>query len=38
MNDQKKQTNRRSNRALPGKGVEWLHDPIFNKGTAFSEA
>jgi len=24
--------------ALPGKGVEWLHNPIFNKGTAFTDA
>ena len=28
----------RPNRALPSKGVEWLHNPIFNKGTAFTEA
>ena len=28
----------RSGHALPGKGVEWLHNPIFNKGTAFTEA
>ena len=28
----------RPNRALPAKGVEWLHNPIFNKGTAFTEA
>jgi len=38
MNDQKKQTGNRSGRALPRKGIEWLHNPIFNKGTAFSEA
>ena len=25
-------------RALPAKGVDWLHNPIFNKGTAFTEA
>jgi len=25
-------------RALPSKGVEWLHNPVFNKGTAFTEA
>jgi len=24
--------------ALPVKGVDWLHNPIFNKGTAFTEA
>ena len=23
---------------LPAKGVDWLHNPIFNKGTAFTEA
>ena len=27
-----------SNRALPAKGVDWLNNPIFNKGTAFTEA
>ena len=37
MKDRKKQTNNRSGRARPGKGVEWLHNPVFNKGTAFSE-
>jgi malate dehydrogenase (oxaloacetate-decarboxylating)(NADP+) len=26
------------NRALPVKGVDWLHNPVFNKGTAFTEA
>jgi malate dehydrogenase (oxaloacetate-decarboxylating)(NADP+) len=26
------------NRALPAKGVEWLNNPVFNKGTAFTEA
>jgi malate dehydrogenase (oxaloacetate-decarboxylating)(NADP+) len=25
-------------RTLPAKGIDWLHDPIFNKGTAFTEA
>ena len=35
----KKNTNLpRHNRALPGKGVEWLHNPVFNKGTAFTGA
>ena len=28
----------RVNRALPAKGVDWLHNPVFNKGTAFTEA
>ena len=23
---------------LPAKGVEWLHNPNFNKGTAFTDA
>ncbi|HTL73228.1 MAG TPA: NAD-dependent malic enzyme [bacterium] len=27
-----------SNRAMPAKGVDWLNNPIFNKGTAFTEA
>ena len=27
-----------SNRTLPATGVDWLHNPIFNKGTAFTEA
>jgi malate dehydrogenase (oxaloacetate-decarboxylating)(NADP+) len=31
------QTSRRG-RALPANGVDWLHNPIFNKGTAFTEA
>src|SRR6202142_4168340 len=38
MNDLKKRTRKRSGQALPGKGMEWLHNPVFNKGTAFSEA
>jgi malate dehydrogenase (oxaloacetate-decarboxylating)(NADP+) len=25
-------------RALPAKGVDWLRNPVFNKGTAFTEA
>ena len=25
-------------RTLPGTGLEWLHNPVFNKGTAFTEA
>ena len=27
----------KSSRALPGRGVDWLHNPVFNKGTAFTE-
>ena len=27
-----------ANRAWPTTGVDWLHNPIFNKGTAFTEA
>jgi|GEM_PF-1775127 len=30
--------NHRSNHVLPVKGVDWLHNPVFNKGTAFSDA
>lgn len=29
---------RRPNRALPARGMDWLHNPVFNKGTAFTEA
>ncbi|MDD5139371.1 MAG: NAD-dependent malic enzyme [Verrucomicrobiales bacterium] len=28
----------RHNRARPVKGVDWLHNPVFNKGTAFTAA
>jgi malate dehydrogenase (oxaloacetate-decarboxylating)(NADP+) len=35
MTTQKKS---KTNRALPVKGVDWLHNPVFNKGTAFTEA
>ena len=28
----------RPNRALPAKGVDWLNNPVFNKGTAFTDA
>jgi malate dehydrogenase (oxaloacetate-decarboxylating)(NADP+) len=28
----------KTNRALPTQGVDWLHNPVFNKGTAFTEA
>jgi len=34
----KKQKSHRHNRALPGKGVDWLNNPVFNKGTAFTAA
>src|SRR5271165_315121 len=34
----KKQKSNKSSRALPAKGVDWLHNPVFNKGTAFTEA
>jgi malate dehydrogenase (oxaloacetate-decarboxylating)(NADP+) len=38
MKDRKKTSNPHPNRALPGTGAEWLHNPVFNKGTAFTEA
>ncbi len=28
----------RANPALPAKGIDWLRNPVFNKGTAFTEA
>ena len=28
----------RTIRALPAKGMDWLHNPVFNKGTAFTDA
>ena len=31
-------TSSRIRRILPAKGVDWLHHPVFNKGTAFTEA
>ena len=34
----KKTNHTGSNRTLPASGVDWLHNPIFNKGTAFTEA
>ena len=37
MNTKKPKTIR-ANRALPAKGVDWLHNPVFNKGTAFTDA
>jgi malate dehydrogenase (oxaloacetate-decarboxylating)(NADP+) len=38
MTTTKKQKSNRPNRALPTKGVDWLNNPIFNKGTAFTSA
>ncbi len=38
MKDRKKPIRHRANRARPATGVEWLHNPVFNKGTAFTEA
>ncbi len=38
MTASKKSNSSRVNRALPAKGVDWLHNPVFNKGTAFTEA
>jgi len=38
MNTARKAKAIRANRALPAKGVDWLHNPVFNKGTAFTEA
>jgi malate dehydrogenase (oxaloacetate-decarboxylating)(NADP+) len=32
------QVKSKTSRARPTKGVDWLHNPIFNKGTAFTEA
>jgi len=31
-------SDRLASRTLPAKGMDWLHNPIFNKGTAFTEA
>ena len=28
----------KTNRTLPTRGVDWLHNPVFNKGTAFTES
>ena len=38
MTTSKKSKTLRANRALPAKGVDWLHNPVFNKGTAFTDA
>ena len=27
-----------ANHSLPAKGIDWLHNPVLNKGTAFTEA
>ena len=35
---QTKHTKNLSGRTLPVKGVDWLHNPNFNKGTAFTDA
>ena len=37
MNASNKKAPQRTNRTLPTSGVDWLHNPIFNKGTAFTE-
>ena len=34
----KKEKSNRTGRTRPTKGVDWLHNPVFNKGTAFTEA
>src|SRR5580692_7537295 len=38
MKTQKKSKPGRADRALPAKGIDWLHNPVFNKGTAFTGA
>jgi len=38
MTTAKKQKPEPPIRVLPVRGVDWLHDPAFNKGTAFTEA
>ena len=38
MTTSKKTSSPRSGRARPAQGVDWLHNPVFNKGTAFTEA
>ena len=38
MTTAENQKSRRHHHPLPVKGVDWLHNPVFNKGTAFSEA
>jgi len=38
MTTAENQKSNRPNHVLPVKGVDWLHNPIFNKGTAFTDA
>ena len=38
MNAQNIQKRNCDQRTLPTKGMDWLHNPVFNKGTAFTEA
>jgi len=38
MNTARKAKAIRASRAVPARGVDWLHNPVFNKGTAFTEA
>ena len=38
MTTSNKKTSSRNQRTLPTSGVDWLHNPVFNKGTAFTEA
>lgn len=38
MTTAKNQKPKRHRHALPARGVDWLHNPVFNKGTAFTEA
>jgi malate dehydrogenase (oxaloacetate-decarboxylating)(NADP+) len=38
MNKQNTRGSARTTVNLPAKGMDWLHNPIFNKGTAFTEA
>ncbi len=38
MNAQNQSKASRADRTLPAPGVAWLHNPVFNKGTAFTEA
>ncbi|HUB87948.1 MAG TPA: NAD-dependent malic enzyme [Verrucomicrobiae bacterium] len=38
MTTSKKSKSIHANRTLPARGIDWLHNPVFNKGTAFTEA
>lgn len=38
MTTLEKSSSTSANRALPSNPSEWLHDPVFNKGTAFTDA